>query len=123
LRRNASRIGDGQLDLAAAERVVLLLKENDEAALHVDAARGERPGLDGEQADADRLRLRTHDCRKAERRCRRARARRLDELSAIESHFVSSTMENRSSAARQAASGSLRSRRTRFVPCTIDTIL
>ena len=72
-------------------------------------------------------RLRAHDGRKAERRRRRGRARRLDELSAIESHFASSTIGKSASIIEygdgRLASGSSRSRRTRFVPGTIDTIL
>src|SRR6185503_12090694 len=84
LRRHAARVGDGQLDLAAAERVLVLVEEDGQAALHVDAARGERAGLDGQEADADRLGLRFQCC--GETQCRGAS--RLDEGPAVECHGV-----------------------------------
>ena len=60
---------DDQLDLAAGEHVVPLLEEDGDALLHLDAALGERPGLDREQADADGRVLRKRR-RPWQRRCR-----------------------------------------------------
>src|SRR5712691_6786426 len=54
----AARVGDDQLHLAPGERVVPVLEEADGALLHLDAARGERPGLHREQSDLDGLWLR-----------------------------------------------------------------
>ena len=58
--RVAAGVGDEQLDLAAGERVVLLLQERGDALLHLDAALRERAGLDGEQADLERRGLGVH---------------------------------------------------------------
>ena len=52
--RHAGRVGDDQLDLASGQRVVALLQEHRQREFHVDAARGQRPGLGRQQADADR---------------------------------------------------------------------
>src|SRR5262249_23740570 len=51
--RVAARIGDEQLDLAARERVALLLEEGRDALLHLDAALRQRSRLDREQADLE----------------------------------------------------------------------
>ena len=69
--RVAAGVGDQQLDLAAGERVALLLQEGGDALLHLDAALRQRPGLDREQADLERRALR--DARPASSRRRRWR--------------------------------------------------
>ena len=53
--RIAAGVADHQLDLATGQHVVAVLEEEVGALLHLDAALRQRAGLDGEQADADRL--------------------------------------------------------------------
>src|SRR5256885_17034865 len=65
-------------------RSVALLEVLDERALHVDSARGERPGLHRHQAETDSAALSPY--RHGERRGAQARAGGLDESPAIECH-------------------------------------
>ena len=132
LRRDRGGVRNRQLDLAPSHRVVLLLEEDGEAALHVDAAGGERPGLHSEKPQPDRLALRSHHGRKAQGRRAGRGASGLKELPAIERHGASSSkagpicasiIEYRGSAAKHGAGGRPSSRRTRFVPRTMETIL
>ena len=51
---------DQQIDLAAGERVALLLQKRGDALLHLDAALRQRAGLDGQQADLERRALGVH---------------------------------------------------------------
>jgi hypothetical protein len=55
--RVAAGVGDDQLDLAAGDRVVALLEEEQDPLLHLLAAGGERAAAHGEEADPDRLAL------------------------------------------------------------------
>src|SRR5260370_41804195 len=57
-RRIAAGVCRNELDFAATERTALLLEECRNALLHLDAALGERAGLDREQANLERRRLR-----------------------------------------------------------------
>jgi hypothetical protein len=52
--RCAGRVGHDRLDLAAGDGVVAFLEEHGQGEIHVDAAGGQRPGLGGQHADADR---------------------------------------------------------------------
>src|SRR5499427_5036854 len=54
----ASSVGHDQLDLPAREDVVAVLQEADHALLHLDASRGERSRLHGQEPNLDGLRLR-----------------------------------------------------------------
>src|SRR5499427_6545548 len=54
----ASSVRHDQLDLPAGEDVVAVLQEADHALLHLDASRGERPRLHGQEPDLDGLLLR-----------------------------------------------------------------
>ena len=73
LRRIAGGVGGVQLDRPAGELVVALLEEDREALLHLDAAGGERAGLDGEEADLDGtgLRDRGRNLQRLRWQCRR----------------------------------------------------
>ncbi len=53
-RRVAAGIAHHEFDLAAGHHVVPVLEEAQRPLLHLDAARGERAGLHGEEADAHR---------------------------------------------------------------------
>jgi hypothetical protein len=67
--RATASVGRDQLDLAARERVVLLLQKGCDALLQLDAALRERTGFDGQQTDlecrglCDRGRRDTDSCR------------------------------------------------------------
>ena len=54
-RRLAGRVSDDQLHLAARDHVVALFKEQAQPVFHLLATGGQRAGLDGEEAKADRL--------------------------------------------------------------------
>ena len=71
----AAGVGHHELGLAAGQHVVPVLQEPDGALLHLDPAGGERAGLHGEQADADRLVLgdRRSRQRRGQHRARRSR--------------------------------------------------
>src|SRR5262249_29786926 len=73
-RRITARVGGNQLDLAAGERVVLLLEQGRDALLHLVAALREGSGLDGQQTDLERRVLR--DRRRRDPECRRSGAGR-----------------------------------------------
>jgi hypothetical protein len=55
LRRRSRRVREEDLDLAPGDGVVALLEEQVDAVLHLLAARGERAGAHGEEAEADGL--------------------------------------------------------------------
>ncbi len=90
LRRVAAGVGGLQLDRTAGEHVVAFLEERHHALFHLQPARGERAGLDGEKADLDRpgLRDRGRDFQRGRRDATRERA--FQDGAAIEAHAVSS---------------------------------
>jgi hypothetical protein len=94
-RRVAAGVGNDEVDLAAGQRAVLLLEEGADALLHLDAALGERAGLDREQADLERRAL--GDRRHADGGGGGAGRGARQELAAIEtdSHCVSSLVARR----------------------------
>ena len=57
LRGIAAGIPDDKLDLAPGERVIALLQEEQNALLHLRAARGKRSGAHGEKAEPERFAL------------------------------------------------------------------
>src|SRR5262249_12154489 len=72
----------------ARERVVALLEEDREALLHLQPARGERPGLDGEKSNAQRRRLRRGRGHLEHPRRHAGGERSLDHGPAIDGHGV-----------------------------------
>ncbi len=84
--RIAGGIGCGELDRSTGERVVALLEKHGEALLHLQPARGERTGLDGQKPDAQRRRLRWRG-RNLEHRYASGQ-RSLDHGAAIDGHGV-----------------------------------
>jgi hypothetical protein len=75
------------LDRPTSERVVALFEKNGEALLHLQPARGQRTGLDGQKSDAQRRRLRRRGGHLEH--CRAGGQRSLDHGSAIDGHGVS----------------------------------
>ena len=63
LGRIAGGVGGVQLDRPPRHHIVAFLEEDGKALLHLNAAGGEWPGLDGEKADADRACLGMHGWR------------------------------------------------------------
>src|SRR5262249_19804486 len=85
----AGGISCGELDPPTGGRVVALPEKDGEALLHLQPARGQRTGLDGQKSDAQRRRL----CRRG-RYLEHRRAggeRSLDHGAAIDSHGVFSS--------------------------------
>ena len=56
--RGAAGVGGDEFDLAAGHRVIGLLQIGEHALLHLDAALGERTGLDREKTELERRGLR-----------------------------------------------------------------
>ena len=52
-RRNTGRVGDDEFDLSACQRIFPFLQKHRQRQIHVDAARGERACLGGQQPDAN----------------------------------------------------------------------
>ncbi len=84
----AAGVGGVKLDRPARQHVVALLEEDREALLHLDAARGERAGLDGEEPDADGPRLRRRRRHFEHLRRYAGGERSLDDGTAVDSHGI-----------------------------------
>ena len=111
LRRIAAGVGGVQLDRPAGERVVALLEEDREALLHLDAAGGERSGLDGQKTDADGRCLRRRGRYSQHLRRHAGGERSLDDGTAVDGHCAFSLW---------MASHLLSSSRERGEPVSID---
>src|SRR4029453_7927919 len=68
--RVAARIRRDQLHLASGQGVVLLLEESGDSLLHLDAALGQWPRLDGQEPDLERRSLRPQHGRHGDRGAR-----------------------------------------------------
>src|SRR6185436_20938988 len=85
---HAARVADEEVDLAPGERVAALLQVLHQRALHVDAARGQRAGLDRHEAKTNRRGLCLY---KRTISKKRKSACSLHEPSAVEAHVLSSS--------------------------------
>ncbi len=79
----AAGVGGNEIDLAPGKRVILVLQEGDDALFHLDAAFGQRPGLNRQKADPHRRALGN----RGQRQCRGSRTREKGPSSQPDGHF------------------------------------